>query len=232
MINGIVENISIRNKIEEFKDRGVFVYENSNTRFYEVSKKYDYEDNKKHVLDNYGDLNVGSKTDIFLTSRNPLPGSVTTGLVSKLIWIGHAGMVIDDEGKTTIEITGNDVNNFVSIYNNTWLEDSLDTTKEIALVRIKNIDSEKEQKILDYLQDKLDYPYNYTFIFNQKKSYYCTDLMSRSVKAAGININYDKLVTTGADILYSKNVYLVYYRERVVENDGIKFNVYYLGKEG
>ena len=231
MINGLMENIYIKKAIDEFKERGVLVFENDNTRFYEVKKTYDFEDNTKHIITDYESNNVGSKTDIFVTSRNPLPGDPIMNLVSKYIWIGHAGMVIDDEGKTTIEITGNSSNNTVSIYNNTWLTDSIDSTKEIALLRLKDIDKEKEDKIIDYLHSKIGYSYNYSFFFNRSKSFYCTDLMSRAAKSADVDINYDYLATTGADIFASNATYLVYYREKVFVDGEVKFNVYYLGKE-
>ena len=232
MINGLIESHYIRKTINEFKSRGQLVYESNNTRFYKVKKLYEFENVDKHIMTDFNDPFIGSTTDIFLTSRNPVSGSIITQVISKYTWIGHAGMVIDDAGKKTIEITGNDVNNKVSIYDNTWLTDSLKTTKEIALLRIKDINSEKEIKIINYLYDKLGSPYNYSFIFNRNNSFYCTDLISRAANNAGIKLNYDFLVTTGADIFSSKATYLVYYREKVIENKEIKYNVYYLSKEG
>lgn len=233
MINGLIENIYVRKQIRQFKDRGILVYENENTRFYEVSKKFNYEDNTKSVINDYNSKFVGSKADILVTSRNPLPDSILVGLISRFLWIGHAGVVIDNEGKQTIEITGNDRSNYyVSKYENTWLTDSIDLTNELIILRVKNMDQKKADQVVNYLESKIGYPYNYSFLFNRHHSYYCTDLVSRAVETTGIKVNYDYLLTTGADLIVSKNTYIVYYRERIVEKDQVKYNVYYLSKEG
>lgn len=232
MINGLIENLYVRKQIHDFKARGVLVYETDDTKYYEVRKMYDYEDNTKHVLTDYSSPYVGFTTDIFVTSRNPLPGSVLLGTLSHYIWIGHAGIVIDPEGKQTIEITGTDVNNsVVSVYENTWLNDSLDYTKEIVLLRVKNMDEEKAKKTVDYLESKIGSGYNYSFLFNRSNTFYCTDLVSRAIASSGINVNYDYLATTGSDLIVSPNTYIVYYRERIVKDGRVTFNVYYLGKE-
>mgnify|MGYP001375922674 CR=1 FL=1 len=228
--NGITEKIFINQDIETFKARGVFVAEYGDTSYYLVSKKYDYEDSSKEVL-NLNDRNYpGAKGDILITNRNPLRESVIVGWISQIMWIGHCAIVSSDDGKNTIHIVGNQTasENIVKEVENKWIIWGHEND-EIAIVRVKNINEEMIDKALNYARSKIGYPYNYSFIFNQSYSFYCSDLVSRSIEAAGVNINYDNLVTTGADILISKNTYLVYYREKKIIDNNPKYFVYFLG---
>jgi|SRR5690554_5704074 len=226
IVNGVVERITIDKELNDFKDRAVFVIERGNTRYYEVKAEYDYEDTSRHIKDSISDIQIGATGDIYVTSRNPVPGSVFLGFVSKLTWIGHAGLVIDDKGRETIEIVGN-VNresNVVKAYENTWIEGGK-YTDQIAVLRIKDTTEKQRDMMVEYAESKIGMPYNYTFLFNRKNSFYCSDLVSRAVAHAGININYDHLATTGSDMIVSENTYLIYYRERISDN---RFAVYYL----
>ncbi len=232
IVNGMVENIFVNDKIREFTERGMFVLQEGNISYYKVKKAHDYEDTTRHIVDTYNDQKPGAKADIFVTSRNPIYSSVTLGYLSRLTWIGHSGLVIDDEGKETIEITGNMTSeeNVVQLWDNTWVyEDSPGIkTPQIALLRLKNTTEEQRNKIASYANSKIGYKYNYTFLFNRNKSFYCSDLISRSVSAAGINVNYDYLATTGSDMLVSDETYIIYYKETTVENNVQKHKIYYL----
>lgn len=229
--NGIVEKIIIDQEILEFKARGVFLSEDNDTSYYIVSKKYDYEDTSRPILNMLDLSSLGSKGDILITNRNPLSESVIVGWISELTWIGHCALVSSADGKQTIHIVGNQsrAENVVQEVENKWITWGHDDQK-IAMVRVKNISEEAIDKALDYARSKIGYPYNYTFLFNQSNSFYCSDLVSRSIEEAGIKINYDNLLTTGADILVSKNTYLVYYREKKVINNEEKYFVYFLGE--
>ncbi len=223
------KGIKTNSEINNFINRGEFVFEIDNVKYYKVSRKFDYEDSRK-VLNLNNPNFVGTKGDIYLTSRNPVAGSLILKKLSDLIWIGHAGMVINDDATKTIETTGNDVNNqnYVRILDNTWAKDSLENTKEYAVLRVKSITEEDIDKVIETSIRKIGSNYNYLFLLNTKNKYYCTDLISRSYRENNINISNGILATTGSDIILNNNTYLVYYRLRVTEGKSVYYKVYYL----
>lgn len=228
--NGVIENARIKKDISSFKARGVFLMEKGSSTYYIVPQQYEYEDISKETLNIDEPAYPGAKGDILLTNRNPWEKSKVIGLVAKTTWIGHAALISSDDSKKTIHIVGNQTKaeNIVAEVDNNWINYG-HKNDEIAIVRIKDITNEEITLALDYAYSKLGAKYNYTFFFNRKNTFYCSDLVSRAMNAAGININYDGLVTTGADILVSKSTYLVYYREKIIQNNEIKYNVYFLG---
>ena len=238
LLNGVTEYFIVQSKINEFKSRGVeYSYvERTNTYFYIVPKKHDYEDNSRNVID-FDMKALGSKTDIFITTRNPMRDnpmfSWIVAPLSKYFYVGHATINADDDGFSVIEVFGNGGDpeeNIVTMSDNIWYISDEETPNVIGL-RIKNTTEEQRDKIIEYAESKIGLPYNYTFLFNRSRSYYCTDLVSRAVASAGININYDYLATTGNDIIVSRNVYIIYYRELVYENGKPRYNVYFLEEE-
>lgn len=231
LITSTYESIYTNILINNFTSRGELVYTQGNQRFFLVKKEYDYEDTSRRIIESYDNNNIGYKGDIFLTSRNPVPNSITTKIISNHLWIGHSAIVINEDASQTIEITGNDVNNnnFVRIWDNTWYDDLILETLEYAVIRVKNINNETIDNVINTASEKINKPYNYSFIFNTKNSYYCTDLVSRSYLENGIKIDYDGLTTTGSDMILSKNTYLIYYRKQVRINSEIFYNIYYLG---
>jgi len=235
LVNGITEYFVVQNKIKEFVNRGEFVEYNkyTNTYFYRVKKEHDYEDTSRNIIHPTNNW-IGSTTDIFVTSRNPMRNNPDfSGLMaplSKYFYIGHATINVTENGSRLVEVYGNNEDpedNVVYEANNVWhIEDEV--TPNVVGLRIKNTTEEQREQIVDYLKSKLGYPYNYTFLFNRNTSFYCTDLISRAVASVGININYDYLATTGNDMIISKNVYIFYYREIIKEEDDIRYNVYFL----
>lgn len=249
VVNGSVEYFIVQNKIDEFKSRAEPEPFDSNgdTYYYIVLKKHDYEDASRNIITfrnpRTGANNIetnqglGSKTDIFITTRNPMRDvPELAGLMaplSKYFYIGHATINISDNGRRVIEVFGNSddpEDNVVSESNNTWHFCDENTPNLIGL-RIKDTTSEQRDAIVDYAVSKIGYPYNYTFLFNRNKAYYCTDLVSRAASSAGININYDYLATTGNDLIASRNTYIIYYRELVYEKGLPRYNVYFLAGE-
>ena len=77
-VNGLFEMGAVNLEINNFKNRAIFeketILQGQNVSYYKVPKKYDYEDVDRHIYDSnkYSDCYIGSKTDIILTSRNPL----------------------------------------------------------------------------------------------------------------------------------------------------------------
>lgn len=243
-INGYYEQSKINKKIEAFKSRGVFVLEDSEkyTTYYKVTKEYDYEESSKSNYDMSSRI-VGDKADIIITDRNPMRDEpllrAPIGYLAKNFFVGHATFSINDGGTRIHEVIGNGGPGFnvVSEGTNHWMSTEFSrgqnsVSPRILGIRIKEITVEQEDKMIEYTTAQLGKGYNYTFIFNRKNTYYCTDLISRAAKHAGVNINYDFLATTGNDMIISKNVYLFFYRETEIKEDGSKwFHVYYLDNE-
>jgi|SRR5690554_2827665 len=153
--------------------------------------------------------------------------------LSKYFYLGHASINITDDGSRIIEVFGNSSNpenNVVAESLNTWHISDEDTPNVIGL-RIKGTSEEQRNKIVDYAKSKIDYSYNYTFLFNRSQSFYCTDLVSRAAASAGINLNYDYLATTGNDLIANRHVYIIYYRELVYENGIPRYNIYHLEED-
>lgn len=229
--NGAVEKSIIERDIDTFKARGQFVVEYGRSSYYLVPKAYDYEDTTHQILDMDHRTFPGSTGDIYITNRNPLPQSLVVGWLSSIMWMGHCAIVSSEDGSRVFDIVGNQSyeDNIVRELENDWITRGA-LNEEIALIRIKNIDDDTRQSMMSYLQDHIGYRYNYTFLFNREHTFYCSDLASRTAAAAGVGINYDGLVTTGADMLISEHTYLIYYREKVIINNEEKYHIYYLGE--
>lgn len=246
LINGGVEFFIVQNKIENFKERAEFVGQDQfryNTFYYRVPVKYDYEDTSRNIFNQDPNKRwVGSTGDIILTNRNPMRAAesktlaLSVGFLAQNFFVGHATLNINDSGSRLIEVLGNssdpEDNVVIETYNN-WItiEEALRDEGESPIIiglRIKNTTEEQRTRMVDYAKSQIGRPYNYSFLFNRSNTYYCTDLVSRSIKSAGININYDYLATTGNDMIVSKNVYIIFIREQIIVDGEIRFNYYYL----
>ena len=226
MIDNIIEKNNIDNQIEEFKSRGEIIYQDDIYSYYKVCKKYDYEDTN-NIVESYDDKFVGTIGDIYVTNRNPLPSFFVTKWLSRLSYIGHCGIVYSEDGSKTVEIVGNKSReeNVVKIYDNEWLD--IDSPNYIIL-RLKDINAKDKENIVNECNNVLSCKYNYLFLFHNKKRFYCTDLISYIYKTVNINLNSDYFFTTGSDLVENDSTYMIYYRERYVENNKVKYNIYYL----
>ena len=240
-INGFIEKGIIKNEIEEFKSRGVFEeeiqYNGVIIKKYKVKPEKEYENIEKPSInierENYY---LGSKLDITITSRNPLRNSSfalasdVAGFFSKNFFIGHATINSTSSGTYYIETVGNDKEkNEVREERNIWFESEIkpgDDNNTIIGLRIKGIDGETEEKIVSKLREKIGKKYNKLLIIPLKNRYYCTDLITRTLKEEGIKINYDHFYATGNDIIVDDDTYLIYYISRISNKE---FELYYLG---
>ena len=242
LVNGYIEKAFIRNEIKEFVSRGKYettLVENTldgtiYVDYYKVKAKHTYEDLSRRIF-NINDRNkyVGAKADIILTTRNPLRG-LNEPLIEKPVeylatnfFIGHASINITDDGSRIVEVVGNQEDNGVREWSNDWLVFD-DASPEIVALRIKNTTNENRNQMVDYCTKQIGKKYNYMFLINMPNSYYCTDLISRASKYAGININYDFFQTTGNDMIMSNNTYIIFYR---VKTDTNRYKAYYLSEE-
>lgn len=244
LTNGFCEKIVVNNDLKEFKSRGEYIGSSNGNNYYIVKKKYAYEDVKRvyDPLDTY--QYIGTKGDIILTSRNPMRYSRSwlvehvAGFFSKHFFVGHSSMIVSDDGAIMAEITAHEIingeeikeNSGVRLVINDWINAD-DGSEYILGLRVKNISNSDIDNVVNYVYDNLGKKYNYSFLFFRKNRYYCTDLVSRAYMSAGININYDYLVTTGNDMLVSKDTYLVFCREKVVKKGKTEYNIYYLCEE-
>ncbi len=237
IFNGIIEKSIVDNKMKNFKERAVFLGEHpviEDVYLYTVEKKYDYEDLSRNTFN--GSSYIGSKTDIILTNRTPRLGSADleriVGFLSKNMFLGHSSINYTDDGSNMYEVVGNSSNpdlNVVLDSINDWHHlIGSENSPYIVGLRIKNTTEEQRDKMVEYAEAQVGKKYNYTFIFNKLNTYYCTDLVSRSAKHAGININYDYFATTGNDMIASKNTYIFFLKETVVVDGKTRHNVYYL----
>ena len=242
--NGFIEKAIVNKEIEDFKNRGIYiehrVINKQVVKMYKVVKKYDYEDTSRPVytyIKSIDDYYLGSKTDITITSRNPMRNAEmalvreTCGFFANNFYLGHATMNITDDGSEYIESVGNNVDNKVIISPNTWIKTEVrggDDTNRIVGLRLKNTTNEIRDKIVDSLVEKVGCEYNYNFFIPYKDKYYCTDLLTRTLSEHNYNINYDGMFAIGNDIILDNETYLIYYIERV--ESGV-FEFYYLSEE-
>ncbi len=242
VINGLVERVSVNNMINEFKKRGEFVTKVGDTNYYKVIAKDD--EDGKNVFDIYNeDKYIGTTGDIILTNRNPLRYSNTiftkeiVGIFAKSMFLGHASYNVTDDGAVIVEITDHTTNDNKNIEDvsgvkysqNTWISED-DGSPYIIGLRIKGISEEVKERIVDFASNNIGKEYNYLFIKREER-FYCTDLVSRAYEDSGININYDGFFVTGNDMIVSGETYIIFIREKYVENGEEYYNIYYLQEE-
>lgn len=241
--NGFIEKKPIDRILTNFKDRGVYIetigYQGQTINLYKIKPAYEYENISKPVFekDETGNYYIGGKLDIILTNRNPLRRSGLAivrdvgGFFSREFYIGHATINISDDGRTLIESVGNDEGFYgVRENENTWIKTEINYENDaqtIVGLRLKNIDEEKEDEIIKSLKSKVGLKYNMNFLIKKKNSYYCTDLITRTLNEFDINLDYDRLYPTGSDLIISENTYTIFVCERI--EDGV-FNIYYMGE--
>src|SRR5690554_6976197 len=240
-INGFYEKAIVNDKIEDFKARAEYIGPDENLKnvhYYRVKKEYDYEDVSRNTF-TIDERNIGSKTDVIITNRNPMRGTPVldplVGFLASNFYVGHSSMNSVDDGSRMYEVVGNSGTpgkNVVIEGTNDWYRYIEDIeTPVIVGVRIKDTTEEQRDKMVEYADQQLGKGYNYSFIFNRANTYYCTDLVSRSAKYAGLNINYDHFATTGNDMIISKNTYIFFLRDIVYEDGEPVFNIYFLENE-
>ncbi|HHX79824.1 MAG TPA: hypothetical protein GX692_02005 [Acholeplasmataceae bacterium] len=241
LINGAFEHFVVQGRIEDFKARAVGepVKDDKiiNTYYYRVPAR-EGEDTSRNIFD-FDTRIIGAKADIITSNRNPLRDyQILRELVApfaKYLYLGHTSINSTEDGSYLIETIGNSVweNNKVQENRNDWITSEEAYGKDysspvIIGLRVKNTTSKQRDKMVEYARSKIDYPYNFSFLFNRANAFYCTDIVSRAIEAGGVNVNYDFLATTGTDILTSENVYIFFIREVVIENGVERYNIYYL----
>jgi len=107
--------------------------------------------------------------------------------------------------------------------------------KEFFVLRARDVTTEQIDAAVAYADDKVDKAlYNFTYFFNTKYKFGCTDLVSRAYQDALVEperqrdysraLNDDRFITTINDIILSKDTYMTVYVEVI---DDV-FHIYYL----
>ena len=177
-------------------------------------------------------LTPGNATDIIISLDLKIDSDVLGAIVSFFAG-GHAGIVLDDyvdsKGSAstnfTLESTGFGEDTDAFVFNkNFWYLDEACPYDEIIGLRVDTTEHERHQ-IVAKAMALVGEPYNYTFFFNTKNTSYCTDIIGKAFKEAGVNLNKDGLTTSVYDLLISNKTYISYYCK--IDSDGIK-HIYYL----
>jgi len=214
-------------KIDSFIDRAVYEETIDETAYYKVNKEYEYEDNKN--IGNPQEVNyIGTTGDIYLVNSDPV-GMLITNWLSRRLYLGHCGIVYNEDASQMVEVVGNKSReeNVVKVYNNDWM---LITTNGLVVLRVKGIDDDKKNSLIDYLDNQMGKKYNYFFLAHLKNSFYCMDIASRAYEEIGIDIDGNLNITLGSSLIDSDNTYLIYYR-MMVHEEGMKYKVYYLSED-
>lgn len=168
-------------------------------------------------------------------------------------FIEATGFPDDDESVIDIILhPGNEPHDFsVTVArsgSNYWMNSAFRTTddpsyktygsyyrKEFIVLRARDVTAEQIDTAVAYADDKVDKAlYNFTYFFNTRYKYGCTDLVSRAYQAALVEperqrnysraLNDDRFITTINDIILSKDTYMTVYVEVI---DDV-FHIYYL----
>lgn len=219
--NGFIENSLVKNKINEFTKNSVLIEETSEEKIYKVSRETS---EYSSVYNGY----IGRPGDILLTRDSPFEIPVVKQFIS-FFFGGHACIVSTNNldgnprskvGNLVIESSGMGGESGVDIRENTWGYEKLQIN--IIGIRIKGYSDNDYNEVLNNAYKLRGKKYNYSFVFNKKNSYYCTDLVSRSFILKNVKLN-DGFITSTNDIILSENSYIFFYQK--VEN-GIKY-IYY-----
>ena len=222
----VTKNIHKIILVEQFKAKGILCEELSS----EYVKFYRIESDEVDVAFRKTNNNIypGVHGDILVSTEATLINPFVSSFISFFAG-GHAAVCIDYSDKVeveenmTIEASGVNGDDDAQLFKkNYWVSPYI--FNEVIGLRM-NMTKEEKDTFVDNTVNFLGYPYNYSFIFNTKNSIYCSDLVSRSVKPLGFNLNKDNGTTTIYDLIVSSDTYIFYYH--YTDKEGIK-HIYYL----
>lgn len=222
-VDATIENLRTDMLVNEFIDKAEYVFSQNNFHFYEV----EIEEKLDTPSISFTDANlpyIPTPGDIFIYRESMLDVLPLATEFITYYFGGHAGIVYYDN--KVIETTGAEpifeLNKVLMIENNVFFRP--EQVDSVGL-RVKAT-SEQVDDALKYVYSAIDSPYNYSFVFNRKNSYYCTDLISRSYgKEAGLNFKLDEdgIATSCNDLILSDDTFITYY----LINKGYEKHLYY-----
>ena len=216
--------------VEEFKSRATYQEDisDASVKFYRIES----DETKKAFTTDGSFVYPGTSYDILVSCQATLFNPLVSGVVTFFAG-GHAAFVNSTyrdyqieqitENVTSIEATGlNPGENNAEIFPNDYWADEGPFTEVIGL-RVKMTDSQRKE-VQSICASYIGDPYNYSFIFNTINSSYCSDIISKSFREIGVNLNKDGFATTIYDLICSGDCYISYYH---IYKDGVK-HIYYL----
>ena len=235
VIGAVTENAKINTDISKFKQKGVYqeAFSTDYTKFFIVPRETSKTSDDSFYISDNQTLLPGRSGDI-LTDRQsnfdkiPFVHEAITTLVG-----GHAVIIGSDytdnnisssEG-TFIESTGlaEDGNNTSQI-SSSGIRDISGGRKTTVGYRVKTSKENRIKASINALS-MVGNTYNYSFLFETKRNDYCTDLVKKAYLPLGINLDYDRGVTSVQDISVSSHVFIFYYKFTTNKN---VTHIYYL----
>lgn len=228
VIDACVESDKIDKMIYEFKAEGEFIYQKDNINYYVVKNKNAEKDTNSTIFRENNKF--GTTGDIYLFDKSPVEDIPILGWVSSKTWIGHCGLVYNNDASKVLETVGNQniSSNKVRLFENDWSDSS---SPRFLVLRVKGVDEGMKEEIEKVSNDYINKKYNYTFLFSNKNKVNCCELICDIYKNVGIDINKDKFYSTGSDFITSESVYIIMYRETYYKDNKKYYNVYYLAEE-
>ena len=232
----VVKHIQTTIKIEDFKSKAILTEDEefkdvANTRFYKVASN----EERPTMFVKNKTLYPGLAGDIIVTLKSGFSDAFVDGFITFYAG-GHAAMISDNFYDTTqkinldntksIEATGlsTDGNNTCQIFDRSYWSRKSPYTEVICL-RVNMTDIERRE-VISNINTFVGDDYNYSFLFNTINTSYCSDIMFKSFRKIGKNLNKDGFATTIYDLIVSGDCYISYYH--YFDDAGIK-HVYYLG---
>ncbi len=211
----VYENINTKFQLKNFIDNGVYIGNNGEFFLYEVEIEQQLT-TPSVTIDEDGNAYSQTPGDIFIYRKSTLdenyPNIPLLVPFVSYYFGGHAGIIADENN--TIETNGTYSSagaNIVDLCpNNIFYNEA---NRDAVGLRVK-APEEDINTALDYFNNAIGMPYNYTFIFNKANSYYCTDLVARGFgKEAGLpyNLDVDGIATSVNDLIISKDTFITYY---------------------
>lgn len=211
-VDAVIENINVDSQITDFISKGIFIEEIDDIRYYEVDiNEIDNDTAPSIEIFNNGPTPT-TKGDIFVARESVLDVLPFSSQFISFYFGGHAGIVYDRYN--VIETTGmeyNPENNVVIKGYNNILNNSI--KRSVVGLRVKANETEVD-KAMQYLDTTIGKKYNYSFVFNRKNTFYCTDLVARAYsKEAGLNFDLDKdgIAVSCNDLIVSNDTFITYY---------------------
>jgi len=227
-LNSIVENVYLSIEIEDFKNKGVYQEDvsDSHTKYYKVSRETWMSD-ESVFQEVDGRVTYGNSGDIICTLDSYAGNLQITHDLVGFFFGGHCASVCYQETYNNVSYNKNycieaHYNNGVQqSYSGYWTRENV--RDQIIVLRVK-ASQEKKVEAFHNLCDCIGSDYNKNYIFNTKNNYYCSDLISRAWQDVGIDLNYDGFYCSIQDIICSDMTYISMYK---VSKNNVDY-IYYL----
>ena len=206
-INASIQNIELLEEMKEFISCGELELEVGNVSYYAVYTDELDSNTITFVQDENGNYRrpiLGNTGDIFIMPQSRMEFFPMSSQIISYMFGGHAGIIVDG-GTALVEAMGGYGDESDITQNVT---DLFDEERTVVGIRVK---ASKTDRLVASENAKclIGEKYNYSFIFNTKNSYYCTDICDRIYSEEfGLEYNIDEngFYTSVPDLLLSSDV--------------------------